>query len=242
MSGTIAHHPDDNLLEQFVRRELPLGTSVIVSAHIEMCRHCQARAAEIESRHMAELLAGSDAVECEAPDFSGMMEKIVELPRRQADSQAETESTAQDHAPDEFIGDFRLPRALRPLAGDLRWNQPGEGIHHAMAPIDTETHCEFIFTAAGAGSPAHTHDGREYTLVLQGRFHDELGSYGSGDLLVRDASHEHQPVSDNGCLSFAVLDRPLRFTKGLPMLLNPLRRLRFRDGVARRNGKAKGGR
>ena len=87
--------------------------------------------------------------------------------------------------------------------------------------------------SAGASAPVHSHYGRECTLVLQGKFHDELGNYGNDDFLSRDASREHQQASETGCLGCAVLDRALRFTRRLPRLLGPGNRPGFRSGLAR---------
>ena len=239
MNESIAHHPAEDMLESFARRELSTGESVIVSAHVEMCSHCRARVSEFESRELREWNAEPEPPPAEARDFGGMIERIVSLPRQDAETVAIPDADLQAAGSqasgfqESFVKDLRLPRALRQAAAGLRWTRLTEGIHQAIAPIDRETRCEFIYMAAGASTPVHTHYGREYTLILQGRFHDELGSYGNGDFLFRDASHEHQPASENGCLSFAVLDRPLRFTRGLPRLMNPINRLRFRGGMAR---------
>ncbi len=229
MKDSVLHHPSDALLVRFARRELPLGMSVIVSAHVEMCGHCRVRVAEFESREMRDWNAGQETVQAPDLDFGCMIKRITSLPRQSAEP-AETFAAASQ---DKFVKGLLLPRALRQAADGLRWTRLTEGIHQAIAPIDHESRCEFIYMAAGASTPVHSHYGREYTLVLQGKFHDELGSYGNGDFLSRDASHEHQPASENGCLSFAVLDRPLRFTRGLPRLLDPINRLRFRSGLAR---------
>ena len=235
----IQHHPTDDMLESFARRELPAGMSVIVSAHIEMCGLCRARVREFEAREMREwggapeLARMAAHIDGEEVDFGDMIERITTLPRQGAEAAAAREASAASPQ-DRFIKDLRLPRALRRAATRLRWTRLAEGIHQAVVPIDGETRCEFIHIAAGAATPAHSHYGREHTLVLQGRFHDELGSYGNGDFLLRNASHEHQPASDEGCLSFAVLDQPLRFTQGLSRLLNPINRLRFRAGLGSR--------
>lgn len=232
MNDSIMHHPADEMLARFARRELSAGMSVIVSAHVEMCGRCRARVAELEAREMGEWNSIAAPPPADAPDFTGMVERIVSLPRRQVRAVETPVAAAQDQFA-KFAKDVQLPRALRRAAAELRWTRLTEDIHQAIVPIDHETRCEFIYMEAGASTPAHTHYGREHTLVLQGRFHDKLGSYGNGDFLSRDASHEHQPASETGCLSFAVLDRPLRFTGRLSRLLNPINRLRFRGGMAR---------
>ncbi len=226
MKDSVAHHPAAAALARFARRELPLGMSAIIAAHAELCDRCRTRIAACESRQLREWDAGQEAAPADEPDFSGMVERIVARPRRETGCGEMPAAVA----PDKFVRHLRLPRALRRAATGLRWTRLAEGIHRARAPIDHATRCEFICMAAGSSAPAHGHYGSEYTLVLRGRFSDELGSYGNGDFLSRDASHEHRPASDTGCLCFAVLDRPLRFTRGLPRLLNPINRLRFRSG------------
>ncbi len=239
------HHPETELLESFVRRELPPGVSVIASAHLEVCDLCRQKAAEIEARELDRWLTGKPAPQ-QFPNLKEIAAGIVNGPRAEMDrnpdsapdaaaldSGAGRQSNSLGLPKDTFPG-LRLPRALRRAGDGLQWRKLTETIRQASFAIDQQTRCEFIYLAPGAISPAHSHYGREYTLVLQGEFHDGLGAYRDGDFLLRDASHEHQPRSEKGCLVFAVLDQPLRFTEGLPRLLNPVNRLRFRWGLARK--------
>ncbi|MFI3245974.1 MAG: cupin domain-containing protein, partial [Ferrimonas sp.] len=78
--------------------------------------------------------------------------------------------------------------------------------------------------------PAHTHKGRELTLVLHGGFADEQGHYLQGDFIERDQQHQHQPHTDanEDCLVISALDAPLHFTSGLARMLNPLSNLFFK--------------
>jgi len=231
-SMTAMHHPSQEILLRFARRELSVGASVIVSAHIERCSECRDRVAELESRQLLEWgLLERDSLEWDQatsgkPSFDAMIADIVRQPR--CPPIARTTRAAKPR--DRFFKDARLPRSLRQAAGGLRWQRVADGVHQAKVAIDSEANCKFLHMAAGASAPSHGHFGREYTLVLQGSFHDEQGCYRDGDFLCRDDSDEHRPASDHGCLCFAVLDRPLRFTEGLPKLLNPFNRLFSRNG------------
>lgn len=244
MKPGTAHHPETELLGSFVRRELPLGVSVIVSAHLEVCALCRQKAAGIEARELDRWLAGEPASE-QVANLREIAAGIVSEPRTEMDrnpdsapgaaaldSEAGQQPTSLGLPEDTFPG-LRLPRALRRAGDGLQWRRLTESIRQASFAIDHQTRSEFIHLAPGAVSPLHSHYGREYTLVLQGEFHDGLGAYRDGDFLLRDASHEHQPRSEKGCLVFAVLDQPLRFTEGLPRLLNPINRLRFRTEMWR---------
>ena len=109
------------------------------------------------------------------------------------------------------------------------------GINQARLDIDTETQCEFIYMSPGSQTPMHKHQGNEITLVLDGSFSDVAGTYEPADFIVRSGKGEHQPVSEKGCLCFAVLDSPLTFTQGVARLLNPINRYRFRKTLAQQS-------
>jgi len=53
--------------------------------------------------------------------------------------------------------------------------------------------------AAGSGYSAHTHDGGEEILVLEGVFSDEHGDYPAGSYLRNPPGTSHQPFSVDGC-------------------------------------------
>lgn len=53
--------------------------------------------------------------------------------------------------------------------------------------------------AAGSGYSAHTHNGGEEILVLEGIFSDEHGDYPAGTYLRNPPSTSHQPFSTKGC-------------------------------------------
>ena len=106
------------------------------------------------------------------------------------------------------------------------------GINQASVTLDDKTQCDFLYMKPGSQVPVHKHQGNEITLVLDGSFSDETGMYRESDFVVRTPEHTHQPVSEEGCLCFAVLDSPLTFTSGLARLLNPILRYRFRRATS----------
>ena len=131
---------------------------------------------------------------------------------------------------------FTLARILAKAANEgLVWKKLAGGINQAKLDIDTETQCEFIYMSPGSQTPMHKHQGNEITLVLDGSFSDASGTYEPADFIVRSGKDEHQPVSEEGCLCFAVLDSPLTFTQGVARLFNPINRYRFRKTIAQQS-------
>ena len=69
--------------------------------------------------------------------------------------------------------------------------------------------------------PRHTHDGVELALVLDGGFHDDMGTFLRGDLAVGDASIRHTPIADpEGCLCLSLTLGSLKLTGPVGWLLH----------------------
>lgn len=73
----------------------------------------------------------------------------------------------------------------------------------------------------------HRHRGLEITLVLEGSFGDETGSYAAGDVVViNDPRLSHCPqAGEQGCLCLILTDAPLRYADPIVQLLSLFRRL-----------------
>jgi len=109
-----------------------------------------------------------------------------------------------------------LPGPVRDLALErgAAWQFAGPGVRTMMLMDDGRAKAELIRLEPGRGVPRHGHDGREFTLVLTGAFHDGIDRYGTGELCAADPDTEHKPVAEAGavCIALAVSDGPLAFT------------------------------
>ncbi len=109
-----------------------------------------------------------------------------------------------------------LPDAVRDqaLEAGAAWQFAGPGVRSMELMRDGAAKAELIRLEPGRGVPHHGHDGREFTLVLTGAFHDGRARYARGELCAADPSTEHKPVAEEGevCIALAVTDGPLAFT------------------------------
>ncbi len=109
-----------------------------------------------------------------------------------------------------------LPDAVRDqaLEAGAAWQFAGPGVRSMELMRDGSAKAELIRLEPGRGVPHHGHDGREFTLVLTGAFHDGRARYARGELCAADPSTEHKPVAEEGevCIALAVTDGPLAFT------------------------------
>jgi putative transcriptional regulator len=233
MNTEVNLHPSTDLLNQFVQGELATGKSVAVSAHMELCESCSARAKDLQSLAVSAWVDPDMAQPIEQSadtDYSSLVANIVKSP--QVKSAASEEMVKVDI--DVLDSSIRLPKVLaKAVAEGLQWKKVAGGISEAQLFLDNETQCEFIYMAPGCEVPMHTHQGSEVTLVLDGSFEDELGEYRESDFIIRDTEHHHKPRSKEGCLCFAVLDSPLKFTKGIARLMNPINSYKFKKAVSR---------
>ena len=109
-----------------------------------------------------------------------------------------------------------LPDAVRDqaLEAGAAWQFAGPGVRSMELMREGSAKAELIRLEPGHGVPHHGHDGREFTLVLTGSFHDGRSRYARGELCAADPATEHKPVAEAGevCIALAVTDGPLAFT------------------------------
>jgi len=212
----IKHHPSAPLLAQYCAGELPFSLSIALSAHIEMCEYCQTRE---KQRVAAQATQTWNDIKIEAVDFGDMLQDILATPVDQL------QATMKPAACIELAGEtFKLPHAFRSFK---RFTWSGFGaINRARMIIDEKkVRSSLLHISAGGEIPTHQHKGYELTLLLEGSFNDEHGTYKKGDFILLDGDVTHSPKTSGGCLCYTVQDAPLHFTHGMSKVLNPLGKL-----------------
>jgi len=110
-----------------------------------------------------------------------------------------------------------VPVSLQRLMGrnfeDLEWRTAASGVKQSTIASGSFGEASLMRFRAGKRTPAHSHEGLEVTLVLEGGFSDGYGQYRRGDVCVADETVEHQPIADPGqdCLVFVVRSAPTKF-------------------------------
>ena len=74
----------------------------------------------------------------------------------------------------------------------------------------------------GASVPLHSHNGKEYILVLEGSFCDEYGNYKKGELQINDSKIKHTPIASEkeGCICLTLTEKELVFFGPFAPILN----------------------
>lgn len=222
----INFHPSELQLQRFANGTLNPSFSLIVSAHCDLCGHCQKKLKALTQQEAAKSLVLESQSDDDLSVFGNMMQNIMELP----------EETQLD-MPEPLIQldldgrQFPLPRSLgRFVNRTAGWKKLVGKLWQAQVDIGGDARAEFIYMEKGGSVPEHTHRGNEWTLVINGEFEDGHHHFETGDLILLDSQHTHTPVSNDpdGCLVFSIVDKPLHFTSGLARLLNPFSHLFFK--------------
>jgi len=225
----INHHPKLNLLIQHVNGELPASISAGIKIHSDFCPQCSKQIADL-TEHQAQLSfeqASTDSAEYDAEhdfDAKAMLDNIMQMDQEQEPETANQFATAEDEAPPRvsFRGvEYTLPSVMKKMALG-KTAQIGKLSRSRILLDEGHIHSSLLRIEAGGSIPEHTHNGYEITLLLEGSFKDDMGEYVAGDFIVLDGKHQHQPMSELGCLCYTVVSDSLHFTQGINKLLNPI--------------------
>ncbi|MFD2166866.1 ChrR family anti-sigma-E factor [Thalassotalea euphylliae] len=212
----IKHHPTKELLVKFAEGDLPASLAAAVAVHVDMCPKCAEIVAEASEQNAFEAFEMPEAdTQLDALSITDMIDAITA-----SEEIAITVDRKEKHISVKGQ-DYKLPTALTNMAMGS-WTSLGK---LARARFDVEEgplHASLLQIQPGGTVPEHTHKGFELTLLLDGYFEDEMGTYGPGDFIMLDGEHTHNPTTENGCLCYTVADDALHFTQGFNKLLNPI--------------------
>ena len=94
-------------------------------------------------------------------------------------------------------------------ASGIPWTpSPASGVERKMLDRlggEVARATSIVRYAPDSSFPAHTHDGGEEFLVLDGIFQDEFGDYPTGSYVRNPPASRHTPRSESGCIIFVKL-------------------------------------
>ena len=216
----IKHHPDVNLLVDYVSGNLSPAKAACIAAHNSYCGICRKTTFQLETLG-AELFKG---LECQSVPNSTFDAVLARLDKSPSSQSAQLESK-----------DESFPRVLKKLMSkefaDLEWRRVTSALSVSQLDAgDSKHECALYQIAAGGKIPEHDHKGAEMTVVISGGFSDRQGVYHKGDFIFREKDQIHAPTAleSEDCICLAVSDAPLRFTDWRYRWMNPF--LRFSTG------------
>ena len=102
------------------------------------------------------------------------------------------------------------------LVGDLKhidWKTVYKGFKEFKISLNDNDSVKLIKMDPGTSVPLHSHNGKEYILVLDGSFCDEYGEYNKGDMQINDQRIKHNPTAcnSNGCVCLSITENDVVF-------------------------------
>ena len=213
----VKYHPDTNTLLEFAASSLPAAQSVVVSTHLQFCSECRQRLAQLESLG-ATMFEDAQPIDINPSVFDNVLARLDEVQEVHAANDANASTMS-----------WTVKQIRKGNLDELDWKKVTRSLRIAdLGEIEGAAEFSLYHIAEGGRIPQHNHSGTEMTLVLQGGFSDESGSYHAGDFIIRGAGDIHAPTALPGsdCICLAVLEAPLRFTRWHHRWLGPLLQLR----------------
>jgi putative transcriptional regulator len=168
------HHPSIETLSGYAAGNMRAGFDLVVAAHLQGCTACQAQVGKLE-RLGGHLLAEIDPVAIGEGALAATLARLDEpvLP---------VSGTAPGTLREKLDG------------SKLRWVAPGVWTGKIDTPHAPQDRVFLLRVAPGAATARHTHEGAEFTQVLEGALDDGGIIYRAGDFVELDQEHTHRPV------------------------------------------------
>jgi putative transcriptional regulator len=199
------HHPYDDTMARYAAGRLGAGPALVVATHLHGCRECRARIGVFEAVGGA-LLEEAPAVAVRPELFAATLRRI------EATVEEAPRPTPRPTSP---LDGIKMP-PWRGVGGGFQWRR-------LTLPYAPDANVIMLKVQPGQKMPQHTHDGVEYTQILQGGFTDDFGHYMAGDCIEADDEVEHQSVVDSGveCICLAAFDGKLKLQGFVGRMIQP---------------------
>ncbi|MBD1147378.1 cupin domain-containing protein [Pelagibacterales bacterium SAG-MED31] len=104
----------------------------------------------------------------------------------------------------------------------INWKSVFKGFKEFTLPLNDDDTIKLIKMDPGTSVPLHSHNGKEYILVVDGSFYDEHGEYKKGDLQINDQRIKHHPTAcdKDGCICLSITENEVVFFGKFASLLN----------------------
>src|SRR6201995_6020704 len=184
------HHPPGELLIDYAVGALSPAEALVIAVHMEFCADCR-RAARTALSVGGALLDSIEPMALPPAAFQRALQAID-------DGAVSIESVIRS-APTFAV---KWPAALRDhLAetGHAPWRKLPAGFRALRIPFEDESSRVWVVTAPGGRGPlAHSHVADEWTVVLEGGFTDETGTYAAGDFAYMGPGEQHRMIAEKG--------------------------------------------
>ena len=184
------HHLPGELLIDYAAGAVSPAEALMIEVHLEFCADCREAAGTALEAGGALL----DAIEPMALPPSAFQRAL-----RAIDGGEVSLETVIRSAPTFAV---KWPAALRErlaATGHAPWRKLPAGFRALRVPFVDESSRVWVGSAPGGRGPlAHAHVTDEWTVVLEGGFTDETGTYAAGDFAYMGPGEQHRMIAEKG--------------------------------------------
>jgi putative transcriptional regulator len=208
-------HPGSDQLIEFSSGSCSSAMSIAISTHLHFCSLCRLQVNENEAT-AAVLFEQQAAASVDTDSFKRLMARIQTSPEAPVEAMPKKAKAG------------RFPAVIEKLINgnieSLNWQKPVKNLRvsHLMKD-ESGLILGLHHMKSGGRVPHHTHRGNEISIVVEGGFSDEMGSYGPGDFIHLTGEHNHSPQADadGDCWLVSVVEAPVKLTGPLGWIVNP---------------------
>lgn len=236
-------HPEVELLVEYAAGRSDWAASICIAAHLHFCPSCRDKVASLNQigghwlTRAEPVDVSADCLAATLATVKGKSAPASSTSKSGLTALRETDATTRPQVAENARSTHRagyeqLPPVLQklvPASGKLPWAYaaPSLKVARLVTGQDKYEVCFHKIKKGGTVSE-HDHRGRELTLVLEGQFSDENGTYSVGDFIAKQPGEKHRPTAtlDQDCLCLSAVEAPVRLTGVFTRLLNPFLRVR----------------
>ena len=230
------YHPSEDELIEYAAGNVDWAVGICISAHLHFCPECKARLAELTALG-ASCLESVASAEVGKHSLLNTMAKI----RQREEASTKSNQTDDTSATKPVMGRLsdvdevtNLPSVVKKAlvaSGEVKWASLSRSLKVAQVTSGQNKYEVCLHRIKKGGKVAkHDHRGKEITVVLEGSFSDEVGTYNPGDYIVKMPGDTHRPTAalNKDCLCLSIAEAPVKLSGVLGMLANPFLKIQPR--------------
>lgn len=207
------HHPAGELLIDYAAGALSPAEALVIDVHLEFCADCR-QAARTALDAGGALLDAIEPMALPPASFQRVLQAI--------DGESVSIDSVIRSAPTFAV---KWPAALRgrlASTGHAPWRKMPAGFRALRIPFEDQSSRVWVVSAPGGRGPlAHAHVADEWTVVLEGGFTDETGTYAAGDFAHMGVGEQHRMIAEEGegCVCLLLVREKPRYVTLMGKLL-----------------------
>lgn len=217
--NTSRNFVEDHWLGAYAAGQLPVGLSLMIAAHVDMCPELAPELHSFESVGAALLEGFEDAPQIGYDMLTALLNRIEQQEMSFPDLH---DVEPKPDAETQELFPAPIKRFLGHGFEQARWRFAGPGSVISHLWQDENNGRLWMFRSKGGTvTPVHSHSGIEWTLILQGGYSTKEGNFRKGDLHQVDETDEHQPIMDPGedCVCLVFTEGPTIYSEFLPKIM-----------------------